>query len=417
MKTLAIIVPYRDRPTHLKTFVKYMKKYLTNYGINEFKIFVVEQGDNRPFNRGKLLNIGADLSMKMGYEYLCFHDVDLLPITGDYTYSEFPTSLISEVEDKDGDILFRYFGGVTMFDSEDFKSINGYSNQYWGWGFEDDDLFHRVTHGGLFFDVEKFGINNYSEFYVELIEDDYVKIEINPKMLDNDFEIEITTKVKSKFFDENKDYDEYPIFSIPGYNIGLFYNSFNRYFFQIFDDQKQPYSITTQVIDDITATFKITKRGRRIDLFMDGVYVGDVTMESDVLNLGNRYLYVGAVSDKELVEFDMDVVSLRINDHNVDTNDMVLSGGEIRTDGYVSHQTSIPKPIRRNGIYRELYHDNNSSIEKNWIHKETRNNQIFFNNLVKQNLTNFTEEGLNTLEFETDSVEDYGDYLKITVKL
>ena len=113
----------------------------------------------------------------------------------------------------------------------------------------------------------------------------------------------------------------------------------------------------------------------------------------------------------------MDVVSLRINDHNVDTNDIVLSGGEIRTYGYVSHQTSIPKPIRRNGIYRELYHDNNSSIEKNWIHKETRNNQIFFNNLVKQNLTNFTEEGLNTLEFETDSVEDYGDYLKITVKL
>ena len=256
MKTLAIIVPYRDRPTHLKTFVKYMKKYLTNYGINEFKIFVVEQGDNRPFNRGKLLNIGADLSMKMGYEYLCFHDVDLLPITGDYTYSEFPTSLISEVEDKDGDILFRYFGGVTMFDSEDFKSINGYSNQYWGWGFEDDDLFHRVTHGGLFFDVEKFGINNYSEFYVELIEDDYVKIEINPKMFDNDFEIEITTKVKSKFFDENKDYDEYPIFSIPGYNIVLFYNSFNRYFFQIFDDQKQPYSITTQVIDDIPQHLK-----------------------------------------------------------------------------------------------------------------------------------------------------------------
>ena len=26
-----------------------------------------------------------------------------------------------------------------------FKKVNGYSNEYWGWGFEDDDLLMRLT--------------------------------------------------------------------------------------------------------------------------------------------------------------------------------------------------------------------------------------------------------------------------------
>ena len=33
---------------------------------------------------------------------------------------------------------------VTAFTEEAFRSINGYSNRYWGWGGEDDDLYHRM---------------------------------------------------------------------------------------------------------------------------------------------------------------------------------------------------------------------------------------------------------------------------------
>ena len=391
-----------------------MSKYLKDF---EFEIFVVEQKDNKPFNRGKLLNIGSKYAMESGCDYLCFHDVDLLPIDADYSYPDYPTSLISEIENKDGDILFRYFGGVTMFSVEDFISINGYSNNYWGWGFEDDDLFHRVTHGGLFFDVEKVGVKNYSTFWIDFKEEDYGFIDIDQDMLDNNFTIECSVKVESKHFDENKEYDEYPILSIPGYNIGLFYNSFNRFFFQVYDKEKKPYSITTEVYDDMFATFKIEKRSDTIVMSMNDIHVGSVELEGPILNLGNKFMYVSSFSDKELCEFDMKLNSLKINDVEVSTTDITLKGARVVEDGELPNSTSIPKPIRRVGLYRELYHDNNSSINKNWVHKETRKNQVYYNNIVKQNLSDFTTEGLNSMKYNVISEKENKGYKKISVEI
>jgi hypothetical protein len=141
MEKLAVVVPYRNREEHLKQFIPYMENILKEEGV-PFNIFIIEQADNKPFNRAKLLNVGFNEAIS--YDYFAFHDVDMLPVDSDYSFPDGPTHLSSEVEQFNWGLPYDgYFGGVTLFDKESFSKINGYSNEYWGWGAEDDDVLHR----------------------------------------------------------------------------------------------------------------------------------------------------------------------------------------------------------------------------------------------------------------------------------
>ena len=148
---LAIIVPYRDRRKELDIFVPHMDAFFGDKDI-DYTIFVVEQLDDRPFNRGKLCNIGFDIAVKEDFDYFCFHDVDMLPITDDcdYSYEDEPIHLATELESYDYKLPYpQYFGGVVLFSKEDFLKVNGYSNEYWGYGVEDLDMLYRIEKSDL----------------------------------------------------------------------------------------------------------------------------------------------------------------------------------------------------------------------------------------------------------------------------
>jgi predicted glycosyltransferase involved in capsule biosynthesis len=147
MKNLSIVVPYRNREEHLGKFIPSMESYLSNKEFT-YRIFIVEQGDDKPFNRGKLLNVGFAESKES--DYFCFHDVDMIPINADYSHVGSPTHMATEAEQFGWKLPYEgYFGGVTMFDRDSFTKINGYANEYWGWGAEDDDILARCQIMGL----------------------------------------------------------------------------------------------------------------------------------------------------------------------------------------------------------------------------------------------------------------------------
>ena len=144
MPRLSILIPYRDRLAHLRQFVPWMYDF---FGRSiDFQILVILQDDELLFNRGKLLNVGFSL-FKSPSSYFCFHDVDMLPLDDSCDYSE-PTAfthLAGRAEQFGFALPYdSYLDGVLLSTQDEFEKVNGFSNEFWGYGYEDDDLFHRI---------------------------------------------------------------------------------------------------------------------------------------------------------------------------------------------------------------------------------------------------------------------------------
>jgi len=126
---LGIIIPYRRRVEQIDFFVKYMTNYLKDKNIR-YEIIVIDQDDAKQFNRGILLNIGYVYAKKLKCDYIVFHDVDMIPIDVDYSYSDIPLHLATDfftVENEKKSVIFEeYLGGVTMFTIYVVEKINGY---------------------------------------------------------------------------------------------------------------------------------------------------------------------------------------------------------------------------------------------------------------------------------------------------
>lgn len=144
LKKMALIIPYRNREEHLLEFLPSITEYLKQANI-EFEIIIVEQADTLPFNRAKLMNVGA-LNASEDVEYFVFHDVDLIAENIDYRYSNHSLKLFTYIKQEDSSYK-KYkqtnFGGATLVPKNIFYDINGFSNRYWQWGSEDDDFLMR----------------------------------------------------------------------------------------------------------------------------------------------------------------------------------------------------------------------------------------------------------------------------------
>nr|KAF6314193.1 beta-1,4-galactosyltransferase 1 [Myotis myotis] len=149
---VAIIIPFRNRQEHLKYWLYYLHPILQRQQL-DYGIYVINQAGESTFNRAKLLNVGFQEALK-DYDYNCFvfSDVDLIPMDDRNTYRCFSQPRhISVAMDKFGFSLpyVQFFGGVSALSKQQFLTINGFPNNYWGWGGEDDDIFNRLVFKGM----------------------------------------------------------------------------------------------------------------------------------------------------------------------------------------------------------------------------------------------------------------------------
>jgi len=118
-----------------------------------YQIFLIEPQKDITFNRGLLFNIGYKEALKfMSFDCFVLHDVDLLPerLENNYLCDEnYPVqmsisiSIYKYLEKAPKYFLHECTGGVTSYSRKIFQKINGYSNRFFGWGGEDDDLRNR----------------------------------------------------------------------------------------------------------------------------------------------------------------------------------------------------------------------------------------------------------------------------------
>jgi len=149
-RSVVILVPYRDRALNWDIFLKFMVEFLAmgdNAG-TAFHLVRVEQPGEKLFNRGKLSNLGLFWSMRtLKPDCICVHDVDLLPFPG-VSYvdcKDHPWHLTNVFSHLNWESKYEeYFGGAVLMSPTHWIQVNGFSNGYWGWGREDDDLWRRV---------------------------------------------------------------------------------------------------------------------------------------------------------------------------------------------------------------------------------------------------------------------------------
>jgi len=184
-----IVIPYRDRQTHLEYFINNIWPLIENNVKSPYLLIVEQSDDGKLFNRGKLLNIGGDL-YKDKCNYIITHDVDT------YTTKIEGFELYNNIDYEAFGIFTSHkcsLGGITKLKIEKFIEINGFPNDIWGWGIEDRALFYRSKIYNL-----NLKLNNKKKYFNFLTHKSNAIKYINEKKIKSDLENEVFKKYKKE---------------------------------------------------------------------------------------------------------------------------------------------------------------------------------------------------------------------------
>jgi hypothetical protein len=154
---VVLLFAYRDREKHYHRMMAHLRKLQQRVDQTwDFHVFVVEQLNDDLFRKGWLLNVGfREIAKLFDGRYTCVvqHDIDLLPNldTVNYGWCDVPTQVCTDLPcfPRSDFPYDASAGGVMTAKLDDWITANGYTNQVYGWGGEDDELFYRFRESGL----------------------------------------------------------------------------------------------------------------------------------------------------------------------------------------------------------------------------------------------------------------------------
>ena len=452
---LGICIPYRNRKEHLERLIPHLTTHLNNQGIDH-SFYVGHQVDDKLFNRGTMKNIAAYYAFKDGCDYVAWHDVDMLPHEEcDYSYPETtPIHIATKLSKYQYGLGYdQYFGGVVLFTKEQAERTNGYSNDYWDWGQEDDDLFWRchfeeMTTGRTIkvdnnktiakFDGEKSAIfiPTNREISSCLHNDHTITLTFNAEQQDEKVPIWLVG-------DENKRFIEYPLLRKDGsWTWGLSFNNSRAVTMNVFDRTnmrhynwaKRYEGMWTQVTlsynsEEKSAYFYINDE---LICQMNGIKentpfpINNDLKTHDTIKpfiLGfcphTNTRYKGKICDFKIYnKFFSD-----INDISKNTDDIVLDFN-FNNENIIKQDVEIVNedieiienvvPFRRDGRFYCLPHIDEGFINGRWAKGETtaRNEKRFVTEMQQRKI-DYKKDGLNNLNFKLVKTVMFSDNCKM----
>ena len=482
MKRLAVILPYNEQ--HIENFTEHFRATVKEGDDLYYKLIFMKQKSNRPLNKGKLFNIGYMLH-KDKFDYFCFHDSDLIPISDecDYSYEKKPISLVGmrnkigfgdqEKVQNFNDYTLpydEYFGGATLFSKEHFQEVNGYSNEYWGVGYEDYDLLLRCVVKGLSIRTEieaqvskTYGTFNGTNSYIEIpSENAKIKNATNKSFTVSAWFCPDGEPPYGAGVDNNR--CEYSIFTRPGYHTGLSYIHGGILKCVVWvrphgSSEREPVVIQTPLRTDqwYNVGMVVDDREQIVTLYVDGKEVGKKSYEGELIEYLNKPYYIGAgdpnlsvwrnfhkgqiaevgLWSDTLKDYEMELIFQKgiINNKGeystsklpvgvwdfkggYDNITFDISGNNNHAKFYnvgfanksLKSNTERYLPYRRNGAYGYISSEEQYLNLENLTrteHPEIMTNRNTFNKKVRLNMSGIDKDGLSSTKFRIVNRKDY----------
>jgi hypothetical protein len=450
-KKLAICVPYRDpgdgsRLSHLTEFVPYLDKFLSDRNF-DFKIFVSHQCDDKLFNRSKMKNIAFDIACKEGYDYFAFHDVDMLPEDGaDYSYpKDYPIHIATNLSQWNYTLRdIEYFGGCVLFTKEQFEKVNGYYNEYWDWGMEDDDLFWRCVINNM---VDRTYIDGPGQANIINFNgiDDYIKINTSRtlrSLVNRSFTMEFLVKGKIPtniplylIGDKDHKYIHFPILSIPGYDFRIAFDNSRAYSATLWNWKNECYYSWIKryenqwtklklVVDDAEKTIRLFMNEQETDTRHGAGSYSPISYKGHLKRYGGSPYFIGIDSKK--VFFNGSIAEVKFTNHRNkiilhytfdEINDNVIidkSGNE--NHGYVhgcrferKNIDKIPNtivPYRRSARFKCLPHEDLGIVKNKFVQGDTTaRNERIYRLKMQEDKINLFEDGIKDMNYKLLNIE------------
>ena len=150
MTVTTLIVPYRDRPKHLRALIETLVPLCAPLSI---QIVIAELDGRNEFNKGALLNAAVK---HVPSDYYIFNDVDCSPHPESMRMYDASTLDDNSVRCIFTSIYKRPIMPIVLISRANLEKCNGLTPCFTGWGAEDSDFGNRVRHFGLHVEFNQF---------------------------------------------------------------------------------------------------------------------------------------------------------------------------------------------------------------------------------------------------------------------